>query len=486
MAVRDEAMRHLLRRAGFGASEAELGFYSDLGRHAAVDALVGYEQFDDDVDRHIGAVGYLGVKAAGSTFSPNTVIGDARQRWVFRMVHSARPLQEKMTLFWHNHFATAYSKLAGFYGSADATRLMAGKPGEDPVGQRGQVETIRALGLGNFLELVVAMAKDPAMLIWLDGRFNTKAKPQENFGRELMELFSMGVGFYTESDVYAAARVFTGWNLRRTTALNADYPLYEFIYNSSSHDTAAKTFSFPIYRDGSKTIAARSADSGIQDGIDLITAVVSYPPTARRLIARLWSFFVSELSAPPEAAIDDLAQTYLENDYDIGLVLRRLFASAEFRSEANYFTRYSWPAEFVARGLKEVGWIGSSATDAVSQMLNMGQVLYEPPDVAGWEQGAGWISTGGMLARMNYASQLSKAQAATLAADAKPYAASADAVLSYFLDRLSPSPYDDAAYRDLRSYLTASGAWTGSDTQLKTKVPGLVHLIVGSGEYVFV
>jgi hypothetical protein len=113
-------------------------------------------------------------------------------------------------------------------------------------------------------------------------------------------------------------------------------------------------------------------------------------------------------------------------------------------------------------------------------------VLYEPPDVAGWEQGPGWISTGGMLARMNFAAQVSKTQAAALAAAAKPYAKTPDSVLSYLLDRLSPARFDDAAYNDLRSYLTASGAWTGSDTQLRAKVPGLVHLIVGSGEYVFV
>jgi uncharacterized protein (DUF1800 family) len=486
MAVPGDVIKHLLRRAGFGASPADLSFFGGMRRYDAVDALVDYEQFDDDVDAYVGASGYLGVRASSGAFSPNTVIGDARQRWLFRMVHSARPLQEKMTLFWHNHFATAYSKLAGSYSSIDATRMMAAKASEDPVKLQGQVETIRSLCLGSFRDLVIAMAKDPAMLVWLDGRYNTKAKPQENFGRELMELFSMGVGFYTESDVYAAARVFTGWNLKRTTTLNADYPLYEFVYNAASHDTAAKTFSFPIYADGGKTIPARSADSGLQDGEDLITAVVSNPQTARRLVSRLWNYFVSEINPPPGALLDELTRTYLENGYDLRSVVRELLRSAEFRSEDNFFTKYSWPAEFAARSLKEVGWSGFSAADAISQMLNMGQVLYEPPDVAGWEQGSGWISTGGMLARMNYAAQISKAQVTALVSGVKPYAATADSVLSYFLDRLSPSPFSDGAYDDLRSYLTASGAWTGSDAQLRTKVPGLVHLIVGSAEYLFV
>jgi hypothetical protein len=166
--------------------------------------------------------------------------------------------------------------------------------------------------------------------------------------------------------------------------------------------------------------------------------------------------------------------------------MRRLLRSADFRSEANYFTKYSWPAEFVARSLKEVGWNGFTVNDAVSQMVNMGQVLYEPPDVAGWEQGPGWISTGGMLARMNFAAQLSRTQVTSLVNLVRPVAKTPDAVLSYFIDRLAPAPYDDGAYNELRAYLTAGGAWTGSDTQLRTKVPGLVHLMVGSGEFVFI
>jgi uncharacterized protein (DUF1800 family) len=486
MATIDESIRHLLRRAGFGASPQELSYYSELRRSAAIDALVDYEQFDDDVDAFIGAPGYASVTSRG-TFSPNTVINDARQRWLFRMIHSARPLQEKMTLFWHNHFATAYTKVAGAYGSSDATRMMAARADEDPAKLQGQVETIRAMCMGSFRDLVVAMAKDPAMLVWLDGRFNTRQKPQENFGRELMELFSMGVGFYREADVYAAARVFTGWNLRRTTTSREDpAPKYEFVYNAGSHDTSAKTFTFPIYPDGGSTIPARAASEGMQDGIDLITAVVGYPATARRLVARLWNYFVSETNPPPEAFVDDLAATYLSSGYNLRPVMRRLLQSADFRSEANYFTKYSWPAEFIARSVKEVGWSGFPVNDAVSQMVNMGQVLYEPPDVAGWEQGAGWISTGGVLARMNFAAQLTRSQAAGLVDAVKPYAKTPDAVLSYFIDRLAPAPYDSGAYDELRSYLTASGAWTGSDAQLRTKVPGLVHLIVGCGEYVFV
>jgi len=142
-------------------------------------------------------------------------MSDARQRWVFRTVHSARPLQEKMALFWHNHFATGYTKIAGQLSAEAAARALAAKPSEDPSGVRGQLELFRAYALGNFRDLLVAVSQDPAMVAWLDGDTNVKNKPQENYARELMELFTMGVDFYTEADVHAGARVFTGWNLRR-------------------------------------------------------------------------------------------------------------------------------------------------------------------------------------------------------------------------------------------------------------------------------
>ena len=487
MAIHDDAsIRHVLRRAGFGASAAELDLFRDLRSTEALDLLINFEQVPDDVDEKIGQAGYVNVMVRG-TFAPNTNITDARQRWLFRMVHSGRPLQEKMTLFWHNHFATAYSKLAGAYGSSDATRMMASKASTDPKKQEGQIEVIRRMCLGNFKDLVVAMARDPGMLVWLDGRFNTKQKPQENFGRELMELFSMGVRYYSESDVYAAARVFTGWNLRRTTDSREDlYPKYAFAYNAAAHDTAAKTFTFPIYPDGSRTIPARSADGGIQDGIDLISAVASHPETAKRLVRRLWNFFVSEMAEPPADFVQDLADAYLQSDLDLRVLMRRMIRSHEFSDPSNYYSRYSWPVETVVRSIKEVGWVGYSLNDAVNQLINMGQQLFEPPDVAGWELGPGWISSGAMLSRMNFASSLATSQRTALLNAAKPYAQTPESFLSYFVERLAPSPLDNTTYDDLRAYLRGSGTWTGSDTQVRNKAAGLVHLILGSGEYVFV
>src|SRR5207249_3878469 len=235
---------------------------------------------------------------------------DARQRWLLRMVHSDSPLQEKMALFWHNHFATGYTKIAGTLGATEGTRYMAAKASEDAGRVRGQIELFRDMALGNFRDLLTAVAKDTAMLVWLDGRTNFKAKPQENFAREIMELFTMGVGNYTESDVYAGARVFTGWNLQRPGAPTDGSQHYEFIYNAAQHDTDAKTFSFPVYADGGRTIPARSAASGQQDGLDLIAALAANPNTGRYLARKLFRFFVSEFRDPDESFVTRIAGVY--------------------------------------------------------------------------------------------------------------------------------------------------------------------------------
>jgi len=477
-------LEHLLRRAGFGASGAELAAYSKLSYSQAVDRLVNYEQIPDTVDSNIGKPGFVGTTSRGA-FSPNTVQDDARQRWLFRMVHSDRPLQEKMALFWHNYFATGISKVGAVAKGENATRLMAAKPSEDPQKQVGQIELFRSSAVGSVRDLLVAVAKDPAMLIWLDGDTNTKAKPQENFGRELMELFSRGVGYYTEDDVYAAARVFTGWNLDRSGDPKDPNTSFSFVYNAKQHETAAKTFSFPIYPDGGRTIPSRSASAGMQDGIDLINALSMHPETAKRLATKLYGFFVSESAPPDQALINDLASTYLQNGTVIKPVLQRLFTSPQFQDPATFFTRYSWPVEFVVRSLKETGWTGFSLGTALSPLVSMGQELLEPPNVAGWVLGQSWFATGAMLARMNFASTLAANQKFNLASAAASSRSSSRAVVDYLADRLNVDLPGDV-YNDLIAYAAAGVDWTGSDAQLQKKAPGLVHLILGSAEYQFV
>ncbi len=487
MASGEQLIEHLLRRAGFGASPDELATFDRLSYSQAVDRLIDYESIADTVDANIGKPGYAGTTSRGP-FSPNTVADDARQRWLFRMLHSERPLQEKMTLFWHNYFATGFSKIAGVVKSENATRLMAAKASEDSQKQRGQIELFRDNAVGNVRDLLIAVAQDPAMLIWLDGDTNTKAKPQENFGRELMELFSRGVGFYTEDDVYAAARVFTGWNLKEPADRKDPGGSFNFVYNANQHETAAKTFSFPIYPDGGKTIPSRSAGGGMQDGIDLISALASHPETARRLATKLFTFFVSEAATPDPGFINELATLYLQNGTAIKPVIRRLLSAPQFQDQHTFFTRYSWPVEFVVRAMKEAGWTGFSLGSTLSPLVSMGQELLEPPSVAGWALGQSWFSTGAMLARMNFASTLAanqKFKLATAAASAAGAKTSPQTLVNYLLTRMTPD-VDGPVYADLVSYAATGAAWTGSDSQLQTKGSGLAHLILGSPEYQFV
>ena len=479
-------LEHILRRLGFGASPDELAAWSALPVGSVIDRLLNYEGLPADHDSKIGQPDYLGITTQpGQPFSPNTLINDARQRWLFRMVHSQRPLEEKMALFWHNHFATAYSKLAGAAGQQRATRLVDNDPNSFPGSERGQIQKLRELGTGSFATLLWEMAKDPAMIYWLDSQLNTRTRPQENFGREIMELFSMGIGNYTEADVYAAARVFTGFNWQ----INGDRSVptgswFSYRYVPNDHDTTAKTFTFAIYPDGGKTIPARSAAQGEQDALDFVLALVRHPATARRLATRLYKFFVNETATPDESLISAMSNAYLGNNYSIKAMLRTIVVSEQFRDPANVFQHYSWPAEFVVRAIKEVGWRGFSLNSALASMTNMGQQLFEPPDVNGWEVGPGWISTSSMLARMNFASTLAGNQRFNLARDWQPYRESPERVLDYALTRYRSMGFSQTQTQAMLEYLRSTD-WTGADAQLQQRVPGLTRLIVGAGEYVF-
>ncbi len=477
---------HLLRRAGFGVSAADAGTFADMTPSAAVDYLVDYEGRPDDVDARIGREDHAQVSTAGG-FTPDTDIDDARQRWLFRMIHTRRPLQEKMALFWHNLFATAFSKLSANAGNLQAAKMFAYKPGALR-GPQGQLELFRQYALGNFRDLVVQVAMDPAMLIWLDGRSNTRAKPQENFGREVMELFTIGVDHYTEPDVYAAARVFSGWNLRTSEGYSSSDPnaYQEFVYNADQHETSAKTFSFPIYRDGTTSIPGRSESAGMQDGIDLITALATHPETARRLARKFWNFFVSEIAPPDPAFVESTANVYLQNGTEIRPVVRHILTSPWFTDPSAQFARYSWPAEFVVRAIREVGWQGLTLDTVKSPLGNMGQLLFEPPNVGGWALGAEWISTGTMLARSNFAASLASSQKSFLATDVTPSGGSPQSLVGAMLDRVTPAPLDRAPQDALVSYVLAGGAWTGSASQITTRAAGLARLLVASAEYQFV
>ena len=478
-------IEHLFRRAGFGATPAERDSYEGLEYYEAVRRLLDYDPNATDIDAKLGTPGYVGITTGGQ-FLPNQTINQTRQRWLFRMVHSPEPLQEKMALFWHHHFATAYSKVAGIVGATDGARMMDAKPSEDAAGAKGQIQLFRDMALGSFRDLLLAVAQDNAMLVWLDGRTNFRAQPQENFGRELMELFTFGVEHYVETDVYAAARVFTGWNQTTVGTSGTASAYYRFNYNSAQHDVGEKAFSFPIYDTGSKRIPARAAASGMQDGIDLINALAMHPETARRMARRLWAWFVSETEAPDDEFVDRVADVYLNTRTNMKATVRAVLVSPQFMSERSFYQRYAWPVELVVRALKEVGYLGFSVNDVLTPLINMGQQLYEPPDVNGWELGPGWFTTGGMLSRMNFASQLATNQRFALRDAARPSKGSPQTLVNFAVERLSLPALDSRVVTTLTDYVRAGGTWVGSETQLLNKSGGVFHLLTAAGQYQFV
>jgi uncharacterized protein (DUF1800 family) len=221
----------------------------------------------------------------------------------------------------------------------------------------------------------------------------------------------------------------------------------------------------------------------MQDGIDLIAALARHPATAHRLALKLYKFFINELSAPDDRVISALANVYMQNDGNIKAVLRALFYNEAFlRSE---FARYSWPIEYVVRSIKETGWNGLSVDSAMTPLVNMGQSLYEPPDVNGWALGPDWFSTSSMLSRMNFAATLMANQKFNLGRELMSYAQSADRVLDYMLNHYTHAPLTQDAYNALLEYARGGGAWTGTDAQVRDKSAGLARLIVASSEYQF-
>jgi uncharacterized protein (DUF1800 family) len=299
-----------------------------------------------------------------------------------------------------------------------------------------------------------------------------------------MELFTMGIGNYVEADVVVAARVFTGWGLTlqgdRTTP---ETSWYQFTYNAGQLDANAKTFTFPIYPDGNRTIPARAAAQGMQDGFDLIAALARNPATAHRLARRLYSYFISEHDVPDENVVSELANIYMQNDGNIRAVLRRLFSLPAFLDSE--FKRYSWPVEFVVRAIKETGFNALSVDAAMTPLVNMGQSLYEPPDVNGWALGPEWFSTSSMLSRMNFAATLMGNQKFNLGRELAPYRQTPERVVDYMLNHFTYAPISTDVYNALLEYARGGGAWTGADAQLNNKGAGLARLIVASSEYQF-
>jgi hypothetical protein len=366
-----ELMAHLIRRAGFGARRDELDTYCAAGYEATVEALLNpqpdacdYGDFTDHdlVDRYF--------TASWSARGP----GNARPHWGWRMLTSPRPLEEKIALFWHGVFATGGTKfpLSG-------------------VAQLEQIDMFRRYGLGRFETLLgQQLSRDPAMLYWLDNQHNHRDAPNENYGRELLELFSLGVGNYTEADVKAAARAFTGWTITPMHSLNflGIFPV-RFVYDATDHDDGEKTF---------------LGYTGRFDGDDIVRILAAHPAAARFVCGRLYRFFVAD--TPNEAEIDRLAGVFTASDGEIRAVLRAIFTSPHFAAPAVRYRRVKSPVELVfgtARLTDRFPLPHHDVTVLGYATHYMGQSLLNPPSVEGWHDGEEWIDSACLMERINFA-----------------------------------------------------------------------------------
>ena len=369
-------MGHLMRRAGFGASHEELAARAAKGYEATVEELLHPEE-QEAVDMELlyrFMPGYEG--ALGPPLN--------QAEWVYRMINTQRPLEEKMALFWHQLFATGNSKV------------------DNPPELTQQIAMFREHGMGSFRDLLVELAKNPAMIFWLDNNGNHMGAINENWGRELLELFSMGVGNYSEDDIKEASRAFTGWTIGPKIPRNPLGRFYwNFEYRAEDHDDGEKTF---------------LGYTGNFDGQDIIEIVVKQPATARFLSRHLYNFFVADEPQVPSwnitppndpAAIDALIATYNETDGDIRAILRTLFNS-DFFKNARY-SRVKSPAELVIGTAKMAGnYQGPRPgfNQLAFECAYQGQELLNPPSVESWHTGAEWIDGGALVRRVNFAAGL--------------------------------------------------------------------------------
>ena len=377
---------HLMRRAGFGATREELDAYAAKGYEATVEDLLNpkdTEWLGEDMVRRFD------LEASGMINAP----GSARN-WVYRMITTNAPLLEKMALFWHGIFATGVPKVIN------------GRVLHD------QIDLFRRHGMDRFDSILVRLAKDPAMIVWLDNQENHSDAINENWARELLELFSMGVGNYTEDDIKECARAFTGWTIGNTEYMmvrsqrDSDWPYgriaYHFDYRPEDHDDGVKTF---------------LGHRGNFNGADIIDIVCRQESTARFISRHLYHFFVADEPPVPSwpytpprdpEAIDILVSAYFDSGYDIRSVLRVLFSSDFFRSEDVRYKKVKGPAEFLVGVLRMTGEFDMPRRDMIPryrQSVWMGQELNNPPSVEGWHQGTEWIDTGTLIERINFASE---------------------------------------------------------------------------------
>ena len=371
-------MAHLMRRAGFGATYEEVESRAAKGYEATVEELL-HPQEQPNMELDI-------MLRYNTSWREVGVLEDAQSAWIYRAINTKRPLEEKLALFWHGVLCSGFAK-------CEHGRQM-----------QLQLDMFRTRGFGKFSNLLIELSRDPAMVFFLDNCLSHKEAVNENYGRELLELFSMGVGMdgrpnYTEGDVKVCARAFTGWTIANPMP-RYPYGRYEsrFLFNEEDHDDGEKTF---------------LGETGRWNGDDVIEIIAKQPSTARFISRHLYNFFVAdEVQVPawentppmdPEA-IKLLEDTYFQSNYDIRSMLRVLFNS-DFFKEAR-FAKVKSPAEVVAGTMRLVGDFTFPNPGILAIALEaryMGQDLLNPPTVEGWHTGKEWIDSGSLVERINFA-----------------------------------------------------------------------------------
>ena len=372
---------HLIRRSGFGATQNELDLLENLNYDDIVDDILNPGPSNHLPETYI--------RRFHTEVHEQRVGPWAAKEWLYRMVTTDTPILEKIALFWHGIFATGYAKT----NQARALSV--------------QIDMFRRFGLGKFDSLLEEVSKDPAMLVWLDNQDNHNGAINENFGREILELFSLGVGNYTEDDVKECSRAFTGWTLKNAEYMSVRamkdsiWPYgrisWHYEYRETDHDQDIKTF---------------LGETGNFNGQDIVTIISKQEATARFLARHLYDFFVADEVPVPQwpytppkdkNAINILVDSYMANKHDLTEVLRTLFKS-EFFKESKC-ERVKCPAEYVAGCLRVSGAISKPTllmNEAESVIAYMGQSLLNPPSVEGWHEGTEWINSGSIVERVNF------------------------------------------------------------------------------------
>ncbi|HEY9773815.1 MAG TPA: DUF1800 domain-containing protein [Planktothrix sp.] len=430
----DFLVEHLLRRAAFGATPEELKRYKSMGYNRTLKELLHPEKVKDK---------QLDQMLADQNFD-FTSIEDLKHWWLYRMIYTKRPLQEKMTLFWHGHFATSNKKVGNSYAMYMQNVLF------------------RQNGMGNFRDLLLETSKDPAMIVWLDNNSNNKGKPNENYAREIMELFALGIGNYSEQDIKEGARAFTGWQTKPNG----------FYFNPGQHDYGSKKF---------------LGRTGNLNGDDVVEILSEQPACPKFISMKLCKFFASD--NPSKTLVSDVAATYTGDGDNIRNMLTTLFQHDEFKSKACYHAKIKSPVELVVGTIKSLQ-VQKLDNDLPNSMGRMGQTLLEPPNVKGWDGGPAWISTNTMMERFNFATKITQAKFDALETFVKPaelveqqQLQDPDQMVDYFLNILTDGDVPEQARLELRAYMTVSPkgdqvVLLSNDKVLDQKLRGLVHLIM--------